>query len=72
MTVDQAREIARERYGLATAFRVGMVMGEAGAGDAPNPFTAGSNRARLYANGVEWGEVEALRRRRHDDGVPLP
>ena len=72
MTVDEARAIARKRYVLATAFRIGMVMGEAGAGDTPNPFTAGSNRARLYASGVEWGEVEALRRRRHDDGIPPP
>lgn len=62
--LDWARARARQRYGSATAFRVGLMIG-ATYFEIENPYSAGSHRARHFKEGVEYA------RKRHATPEPL-
>lgn len=51
LTIEQAQDIARERWGRLTGFRLGMICGER-ACVYRNPYSAGSNAAAAFNTGV--------------------
>jgi len=61
MSIEACRTIARQRWGRATAFRIGVVAGEIGA-RIVNPFRD-DHRSSLYRQGLRWGKVKACHER---------
>lgn len=57
MSIEACRTIARQRWGRATAFRIGVVAGEIGA-RIVNPFRD-AHRSSLYRQGLRWGKDKA-------------
>ena len=51
---DLYRAAVRERFGRVTPFRLGLVMGKAGA-DMPSPYPATSIGTKHYKQGIEHG-----------------
>lgn len=51
--LEWARLRARQKYGSATAFRVGLMIG-ATHFEIENPYPTGSHRARHFNEGVEF------------------
>lgn len=61
MTFEDAKQIARERWGRATAFRVGYVVGESGRTVIDAYPEAGKLRSR-YVEGIAWGKEQRFKR----------
>lgn len=59
--IEECAQIARERWGTATPYRLGLVAGEAGLRDDLCPYADGSRGRALYFEGVRYAREKAMR-----------
>lgn len=60
MTFEEAKQAARDRFGRATAFRVGWEVGESGE-KLRCPY-AKQDACRQFEQGVAWGKEQRAKR----------
>jgi hypothetical protein len=60
-TIEECAAIARERWYIATPYRVGIVAGEMGLRDDLCPYDEGSRGRALYFEGVRYAREKAAR-----------
>lgn len=60
MTLEEAKQKARERWGRATAFRVGYIVGESSR-IVLDAYPAGGPSRRRYLAGLAWGKEQRFK-----------